>query len=56
MDDEQPYVIKSPTRIRLGPEAQFWAKEHGMTLEELARYLLNKENLEGESYAVGLFD
>jgi hypothetical protein len=51
MDGDRPFTIHSPTKITLSPEARFWAKEHGLTLVEFARYLLNKENLaDGESY------
>jgi hypothetical protein len=49
MDDDLPYVIESPTRIKLSPEAKFWAAEHGLTLEQLGRYLLNKEKLREEN-------
>src|SRR5262245_16097619 len=44
------YEILSPTKIRLGPEAKDWAKEHGMTLQEMARYLL-AQNQDVESNA-----
>ena len=36
----KPYEILSPTKILLGPEAKDWAKEHGMTLQEMGRYLI----------------
>jgi hypothetical protein len=29
----------------LRPDAKFWAQEHGMGLEQLAKYLLNRERL-----------
>jgi hypothetical protein len=45
MTEDRPYTIESPTRIRLGPEAKFWAQEHGMSLEEMARFLINRERL-----------
>jgi hypothetical protein len=45
MADEKPYTIHSPTKITLSPDARFWAKEHGMSLEEMARYLLNQDKL-----------
>ena len=49
-DDHRPFVIEGPTRIRLGPDAKFWAQEHGLSLESLARYLLNRERLsDGEN-------
>lgn len=43
---DQPYTIEragSKGRIRLGPEAQLWAQEWGMTLTELAKYLLQRD-------------
>ena len=45
MDDEQPYVIESPTRIRLKPMAREMCKLHGMTEIEMARHLLAQEKL-----------
>jgi hypothetical protein len=54
MDDDLPFVIESPTRIKLSPEAKFWAEEHGMTLNEMGKYLLNKERLE-ENYVAEIF-
>ena len=42
VEDDRPYVVESPTRIRLGPDAKHWAHEHGMTLEEFAKYLLHQ--------------
>jgi hypothetical protein len=50
IDGDRPYVIESPTRIRLGPEAKFWAQEHGLTLEQMAKYLLARERLDGDNY------
>jgi hypothetical protein len=40
----KPYIIESPTRIRLGPEAKFWAREFKMTLKGYAQYLLDAHN------------
>jgi hypothetical protein len=48
--DEQPYTIESPTRIRLSQTAKYWGEQHGLSLEELARFLLNREKVEEESY------
>jgi hypothetical protein len=41
-EDDQPYVVESPSRIKLSPEAKYWAEQHGMTLTEMARYLLQQ--------------
>jgi hypothetical protein len=45
MDDDLPYVIESPTRVRLKPIARELAKEHGMTDEQMARHILQQERL-----------
>jgi hypothetical protein len=45
MEDEKPYVVESATRICLRPEAKFWAQQHGMSLTEMARYLLQQDRL-----------
>jgi hypothetical protein len=46
MDNEKPYVIESPTRIRLMPEARELAKLNGMTEEQMARHLLKQHALQ----------
>jgi hypothetical protein len=45
MDDEQPFVIHSATKITLSPLAKEWAAQYGMTLEEMAKHLLAQERL-----------
>jgi hypothetical protein len=42
--DDRPYVVESPTRIKLSPTAKHWAREYGMTLEEFAKYLLHQHH------------
>jgi hypothetical protein len=34
--DDQPYVVESPTRIKLTPEAKYWAEQHGMSVTDAA--------------------
>jgi hypothetical protein len=52
MTDDRPYEVLSPTKIRLGPEAKFWAREHGLSLAEMAKYLLAQDRInESESGA-----
>jgi hypothetical protein len=46
MDDSEPFVIESPTRIRLGPVAKEWAREFGLSLTDMAKHLLNQHRLE----------
>ena len=41
-NDDRPFIIESPTKIRLKPLAREMAKMHGMTETELARFLLAK--------------
>jgi hypothetical protein len=52
MEDDRPYVIESPTRIKLGPEAKYWAGQHGLSIEELARYLLQQDRLREQGVEV----
>jgi hypothetical protein len=42
--DDRPYTVESPTRIRLGPDAKFWARTHGMTLVQFAKFLLDRHH------------
>jgi hypothetical protein len=51
MDDERPYVIESPTRIRLRPVAKEMARMHGMSLVEMVRHLLSQESLKADGTA-----
>ena len=42
----RPFVVERPGkngRIKLGPEAKYWAEQHGMSLTEMARYLLLRD-------------
>jgi hypothetical protein len=41
-DDDRPYVVESPTRIRLGPVAIQFARAYGLSVTEMARYLLDR--------------
>jgi hypothetical protein len=44
-DEYRPFVVERPGengRIKLAPEAKYWAEQHGMTLQEMARYLLQQ--------------
>jgi hypothetical protein len=40
---EAPFEIISPTKIKLGPEAKAWAQAHGMSLTQMARWLLSQD-------------
>jgi len=47
MDNEyRPFVIERPGtrgRVRLNAEAKWWAQQHGMSLTEMAKYLLARD-------------
>ena len=45
MADDRPFVIESPTRVRLGPTAKEWAREWGWSDAEMACYLLKQDAL-----------
>jgi hypothetical protein len=44
-DDDAPYEVLSPTKIRLGRVALEMAKMHGMTEKEMAKHLLQQHKL-----------
>jgi hypothetical protein len=47
----RPFVVERPGpdgRIKLGPEAKYWAEQHGMSLTEMARYLLQQHEAQQE--------
>ena len=50
MDNNQPFTIESPTRVRLGPEALWWAEQYfgpgGKGREAFARHLLAQHQLQ----------
>src|SRR5262249_54432747 len=43
--NDKPYEILSATKIKLGPDAKYWAAEYGMTLTQFAHYLLQADKL-----------
>jgi len=45
MTDDQPFVIHSPTKITLSVTAREMARQHGMTEIEMARHLLQQDEL-----------
>jgi hypothetical protein len=51
MVDDRPYIVERSGlngRIKLGPEAKYWAEQHGMTLREMAHYLLQQDEAQQE--------
>jgi len=59
-ENGEPHIVESPTRIRLGPDAKFWAEQYfgpgRKGLEQFARYLLNKHRLGNEWQEGGRVD
>ena len=52
MVEDRYFVIERPGekgRIKLGPEAKYWAEQSGMTVAEMARYLLAQNS--GDEYS-----
>jgi hypothetical protein len=46
MDDEsKPFVVESPTRVRLGPLAKELARQQGLSLTDMARHLLQQDHM-----------
>jgi hypothetical protein len=49
-NDHLPFVVHSATKVTLKPAAKFWAAEHGMSLEQMARHLLDQH---AQEFATG---
>jgi hypothetical protein len=45
INDDKPFTIHSDSRVTLSPEAKYWAEQHGMSLEAMAKHILNQEKL-----------
>jgi hypothetical protein len=43
LDDEQPYKVLSPTKVRLSQTAREWAREFGLSDAEMAVFLLQQD-------------
>jgi hypothetical protein len=41
-NDDRPFVVVSPTKIRLMPVAREWAKTFGMSEEAMGKHLLQQ--------------
>jgi hypothetical protein len=52
-DDDRPFVIESPTRIRLMPVAKAWAREFGLSEAQMARHLLQQNQLRDAGLSQG---
>jgi hypothetical protein len=45
MTDDKPYLVLGPGQIRLSPTAREWAKEFGLTDQQMARHLIEQDRL-----------
>ena len=53
MSEDEPFIIESPTKIRLGPIAKEQAREYGWTDVQMAKYLLNLHKQRMQNFAGG---
>jgi hypothetical protein len=53
MEDDRPYVVESPTKIKLSPIAKEWAREFGMSDVEMAKHLLAQWKLRNDGQIQG---
>jgi hypothetical protein len=51
MSDDRPYKVFSPTKIWMSPTARAWAKEHGMSERDFAKYLIARHEETGDPFA-----
>ena len=54
MPDDRPFVIESPTRVRLGPIAREFAREWGWSDAQMAAYLLKQNALQDAPQDTGV--
>jgi hypothetical protein len=50
MDEDRPYAVYSPTQIWMSPAARESAKEHGMSEQEMGRYLIAQHIERGDVF------
>jgi len=50
-DSDRPYKVFSPTKVWMSADARGWAREHKMSEEEFARYLINQHQNSEEPFA-----
>jgi hypothetical protein len=41
--DERPYKVLGPSKVWMSADARGWAKEHGMSETDFARYLIRQQ-------------
>ena len=53
-DNERPYKVFSPTKVWMSADARGWAREHGMSETDFAKYLITQhQNSEEPAGDVG---
>jgi hypothetical protein len=56
-DSDRPYKVYSPTKIWMSADARGWAKEHGMSEQDFAKYLITQhQNSEEPAGDVSVVD
>lgn len=50
MADDRSFTVESPSRVRLGPEAKWWADQHRMSYTDMARFLLQQHAESGQGF------
>jgi hypothetical protein len=45
MSDDNPYLVLGPGQILLSPTAREWAREFGMSENEMAKHLIEQDRL-----------
>jgi hypothetical protein len=56
-DSDRPYKVFSPTKVWMSADARGWAKEHGMSETDFAKYLITQhQNSEEPAGDVSVVD
>jgi hypothetical protein len=56
-DSDRPYKVFSPTKVWMSADARSWAKEHGMSETDFAKYLITQhQNSEEPAGDVSVVD
>jgi hypothetical protein len=50
-DSDRPYKVFSPTKVWMSADARGWAKEHGMSETDFAKYLITQHQDSEEPFA-----
>jgi hypothetical protein len=56
-DSDRPYKVFSPTKVWMSADARGWAREHGMSEQDFAKYLITQhQNSEEPAGDVSVVD